>query len=483
MRTRPWWALLAILAVGAPLLHAAGAVPMPAADAARLLTRVTYGVAPGDMDALRRLGREAWIEAALHPVADPDLDGRLAFFDTLGLSPEDLREQYPFPSRKAKVDPMMRAERREAKETQRTPLRERAQARLLRAVYGREQVTERIAAFWLDHFNVYPRKSPAMAWLLGSFEDDVRAHLFGSFRELLGVVAHSPAMLLYLDNARSAVADGEGKHPGLNENYARELLELHTVGIDGGYSQADVGEVARVLTGWGIVIEPRDGLEAGTFRFRTRWHDWGPKEVLGTRFGPDGEAEGEALLDMLARDPATVHHVATRLCRAFVGDPTLAMVDRVVQRWTATDGDLPQVYRALLEDPDLLAGAPARSPLQWMAAALRAGAVQDIPAEDLVAELDDMGQSVLGSLAPNGYGDTDWLSTDALLQRMTVAPRIAAAVEPSLREAGVSSPSEMVARFLPTHTDDTALVERLGASGDPAGIVARVLASPEFQRR
>ncbi len=485
MKSSTWWAPLLILCAFAAAK--AGAVPpTPSATDAAFLTRVTYGVRPGDLVTLARLGRSGWIEAQLAPAPSPGLSPLLAAYPTLTLRPSQLKALYPYmPAGNADGDKdARRTARKEMKATQRTPLYERAAARVTRAVYSDAQFDEMVAAFWLDHFNVYPRKTPAMAWLIGDFEDrSVRPHLYGSFRALLGAVAHAPAMLVYLDNEKSAVADGEGKHPGINENYARELLELHTLGVDGGYTQADVQDVARIFTGWGVVMEDKDGAEAGSFRFRTRWHDFGHKQVLGTRFAPEGETEGEQLLDLLATHPATVRRLSAKLCRAFVGTPTPEMVDRVSARWSATGGDLQEVYRALLVDPDLLAGAPARSPLQWLSAALRGAGVRDFPAAEAAHLLEDMGQSVLGALPPTGYDDIDWLTADALIRRMTTGRTLADQLRPALMEAGVATPAALVGRFLPTHTGDAALLIRLGSDPDVGALTGRILGTPEFQRR
>lgn len=486
MTSRPWWGPLVILtALSSTAAVGSGAVGTTQNDAA-FLTRVTYGARPGDLAALAHVGRAAWIAAQLRPVGSPDLAGRLAAWPTLSMRPDELKERYPYlpVGNDAGDRDARRAVRKDRKEAQRTPLHERAAARVVRAVHSDAQLEEMVAAFWLDHFNVYPRKTPAMAWLIGDFEDEaVRPHLFGNFRELLGAVAHAPAMLVYLDNERSAVADADAGHPGINENYARELLELHTLGVHGGYTQADVEAVARIFTGWGVVMEEKADARPGTFRFRTRWHDWGQKTVLGIRFPPEGEAEGERLLDLLATHPTTVRRLSAKLCRSFVGTPTAAMVDRVATRWDATGGDLRAVYEALLTDPDLLVGRAPRSPLQWLAAALRAAPEADFPAEDAARLLDDMGQDVLGALPPTGYDDIDWLTADGLVRRMTTGREVGVRLAPTLQAGGVTTAAQVVARFLPAHADDDPLAGRLGDDPDVGVLAGRILGSPEFQRR
>ena len=486
MTSRPWWGPLVILTAVSSTVAVGSASVAPTHDDAAFLTRVTYGARPRELAELARAGRAAWIAAQLHPTVSPDLAGRLAAWPTLSMRPGELKERYPYrpPGNDAGDRDARRAVRKDMKEAQRTPLHERAAARVTRAVHSDAQFQEMVATFWLDHFNVYPRKTPAMGWLIGDFEDEaVRPHLFGTFRTLLGAVAHAPAMLVYLDNERSAVADADAGHPGINENYARELLELHTLGVDGGYTQGDVEAVARIFTGWGVVMEEKGDARPGTFRFRTRWHDWGQKTVLGTRFPPEGEAEGERLLDLLAAHPATVRRLSTKLCRSFVGAPSTAMVDRVSARWEQTGGDLRAVYEALLTDPDLLVGLAARSPLQWLAAALRAAPEADFPAEDAARLIDDMGQDVLGALPPTGYDDNDWLTADALVRRMTTGRDVGGRLAPALRAEGVTTAAQLVTRFLPTRLDDGALADRLGADPDVGVLTGRILGSPEFQRR
>jgi len=452
------------------------------ADAA-FLTRVTYGVAPGDVEHLVRRGRAAWVAEQLAPAPDPQLDRTLGRWPTLGMRPGELRDAYPYPRGPRPEDSMGRTMRREARQSQRTPLDERSAARVARTVLAKAQLRERVVGFWLDHFNVYPRKTPAMAWLWGTHEEVVRAHALGRFRDLLGAVAHNPAMLVYLDNTRNAAEDGEAGERGLNENYARELLELHTVGVEAGYTQDDVRDVARILTGWGVVIDEDRG-EPGSFRFRSQWHDRGAKRVLGVDFPPGGlEDEGERLLDLLARHPATVRRLSARLCRAFVGTPTPEMVGRVEEVWRSTDGDLTRVVEAIVSDPELMHGAPARSPLEWVAAAARAAGPVDVADPTTVQLLEDMGQSVLGTLPPTGYDDVDWLSSDALVRRAQAAERVGEWLGPTLSRDGVDTPEEIVARFLPAHAGQAGLAERIGGSTWSSGLAAHVISTPEFQRR
>ena len=259
-------------------------------------------------------------------------------------------------------------------------------------MYSERQLQEVLTDFWFNHFNVDARKG-VDRFLLTEYERDaIRPHVLGRFRDLLGATAKSPAMLFYLDNWMSADPEGvqsilatrrrlagmpnqtANARRGLNENYGRELLELHTLGVDGGYTQKDVTEVARAFTGW-TIDRPQQG--GGTFRFEPRIHDEGEKVVLGHHIKDGGIGDGEAVLDLLARHPSTARFIAGKLVRRFVSDsPPPALVDRAAARFTATDGDLREVMRTILTSPEFLAPDAYRSktktPFEFVVTALRA---------------------------------------------------------------------------------------------------------------
>jgi len=294
----------------------------------------------------------------------------------------------------------------------------------------------------------------------------IRPHVLGKFRDLLGAVAHSPAMLFYLDNwqsstptaptapmamrrpgaqnrltpeqrdrlmsrARPANANAQAKRPtrGINENYARELMELHTLGVDGGYTQKDVTEVARAFTGW-TIENPRRG---SGFRFEPRMHDAGPKTVLGQRIeAGGGEADGERVLDLLASHPSTARFIAFKIARRLVGDdPPRALVDRAAARFRATDGDLREVTRTILTSPEFLApdvyAAKVKTPFEFVASALRAAGTEVGDARPIVRELREMGMPLYMCQPPTGYADTAdaWVNTGALVSRLNYALKLA----------------------------------------------------------
>ncbi|NVJ16267.1 DUF1800 domain-containing protein [Myxococcus sp. AM010] len=406
-------------------------VASPAFDEARavhVLRRMAFGPSPQSLADLRRLGVEGWMETQLsRPGAPlpPRLEAKLQTLPTLTMSMADLVREYP-PKR----------QREAALKDGRTPLRpaliglEQSAAKLLRAVESPNQLEEVLVDFWFNHFNVSADKG-ATRWMVTAYERDaIRPNVFGNFRELLGATARHPAMLFYLDNWRS-VRDGmparltrepEASKPGLNENYARELLELHTLGVEGGYTQQDVREVARCFTGWSI----RAPRKAPAFFFRRRAHDADDKQVLGQRIpGRRSLADGEQVLDLLARHPATARHLASKLARRFVSDtPPPALVERVAKVFLDSDGDLPTVYRALFQSPEFWApearAVKVKTPFEFVVSALRATEAEVTVRPRLVQSLAKMGEPLFRAPAPTGFpeGAAPWVNSGSLVARL-----------------------------------------------------------------
>jgi uncharacterized protein (DUF1800 family) len=329
---------------------------------------------------------------------------------------------------------------------QRVATEELAQQRLTRDIYSNTQLLEVMTDFWLNHFNVFLHKNDETPSYLVSFERDViRPHALGKFEDLLEATAHSPAMLLYLDNSSSMGPDSPAaekakinaaRHPdkkkpspeGLNENYARELMELHTLGVNGGYTQADVTQVARILTGW-TVDKPQRG---GGFLFDPNRHEPGTKKVLGKKFKEKGEAEGRDLLHMLASSPATAHFLSRKLAIRFVGDnPPQALVDRLAKSYMSSGGDISKVLTALYRSPEFWAPNTFRNkvktPLEFITSAARASNLTALSMEPLVNALRDMGMPLYGAVPPTGYNwqASTWVSTGALVNRMNFALTLA----------------------------------------------------------
>ena len=319
--------------------------------------------------------------------------------------------------------------------------------RLSRDIYSNAQLQEVMTDFWFNHFNVFVGKDEPEPYYLVSYERDVISpRALGKFEDLLEAVAHSPAMLLYLDNAQSIGPDSfaalrarenDLRRPkekrqapqGLNENYARELMELHTLGVNGGYTQADVTQVARILTGW-TIDRPQQG---GGFLFAPQRHEPGTKAVMRQRFKENGEMEGRELLHFLATRPATAQFLSRKLAVRFVSDdPPRSLVDRMAKAYLASDGDIATVLSALFHSPEFWAAgdfrAKVKTPLEYVVSAVRASGAAVDNMQPLVAALRQMGMPLYGAVPPTGYkwDAADWVSTGALVDRMNFALSLAA---------------------------------------------------------
>ena len=442
-------------------------------------------------------------------------------------------------------DPAKRTpEQMELARAARTVIGELSQQRILRAAYSDRQLEEVMVDFWMNHFNVFVGKGQVRLYLTEYERDAIRPRVLGRFRDLLGATAASPAMLFYLDNWQSSAApdaptseDGErmraparrgagprdrtilrrpgqarrpfprpevmdrrtanGVQPqqirrrGLNENYARELMELHTLGVDGGYTQTDVQEVARAFTGW-TIANPRLG---GEFRFEPRLHDDGEKVVLGHRIkAGGGRKDGEQVLDLLARHPSTARFIATKLARRFVADePPPALVTRAAEKFRATDGDIREVVRIIVTSPEFLASrrAKTKNPFEFVVSAIRVTDLNVVNALPLVQSLRDLGMPIYGAQPPTGYSDKAeaWVNSGALLNRMNFAIALTGG---QMRMLGTGAPSRtgnadetrraLFASALAGEVSPStsATVEK---ASTPAQVVALTLGSPDFQKR
>jgi uncharacterized protein (DUF1800 family) len=523
----------------------ARAEPAPdPAEALHLLDRLAFGPAPGDLARVARLGADAWIAQQLRPESialPPALDARLAALETPQVSDRELVQRYRRAEQAVRAaaasaraeapgasepDGPATPEREERKRLLQQAGLEAGQARLLRAIASPRQLEEVLVDFWFDHFNVFEGKGLDRV-LVESYEREaIRPHVLGRFRAMLGATARHPAMLFYLDNWLS-VAPGSrprrgAQAGGLNENYAREVMELHTLGVDGGYTQRDVTELARIFTGWTLAPEARRGLQpasgAGSiFAFDPARHDDGPKTWLGRAVAPSGLAEGEFALDVLARHPATARHVCAKLARRFVADdPPAALVDRLARRFQDTDGDLRAVMRALVDAPEFRrpAASKFKTPYQYVVSSVRAAGIAATDVRPLMGALRQMGQPLYGCQTPDGWKDTeaDWLNPSAITQRVNFATALASGRLPlarldapgagggarameremdrALRPGGQGT---VVAGSTPP-VDADALLATLGpgisaktraavADAAPALRAALVLGSPDFMRR
>jgi len=467
---------LATILVAAPSRSATGdsamqpaalGAPLTARDSALIvLDRLAYGPRPGDVERVAAMGVMRWVDQQLDPGRDRAREELEARFEILKLNREDLARRFVAARearRAAKADSFTMAKDPAIREF-RELSDEFQQLAVARAVTADNQLEEVLSDFWINHFNVFLGKN-ADHFLLPSYvEETIRPRVLGRFEDLLIATAESPAMMVYLDNtlsvargatspeleraemrslrgyaprADSAVARLKARMPtGINENYARELFELHTLGVDGGYTQKDVQEAARILTGWGIERPAR----GGGFTFREWAHDYGEKSVLGTRFpAGHGRDEGVELLRMLARHPATMLHVTTQLCQRLVGDdPPAATLEAGVAAWRRSHGSICEVVRAIVSTPEFWSAAWARAqfktPFEFVVSSVRAvnGTVGAEPGPArAVARL---GQPLYQQPVPTGYAQSGdkWTTSSALFERMNVAVALAAGRMPGV---------------------------------------------------
>ena len=534
----PWLvALLLGPATVAVSVDGRESVPSDRRAIVHALNRLAFGARPGDVDRVSEVGLAAWIDAQLSPGRETDtrLNDRLARLETLSLDSGTIATEYVQPARQerrrlqqaqaarvgasepgmtepvpgARAGAMSEVIRRE-----RQIFAELAEAKLLRAVYGERQLEEGLVDFWFNHFNVFARKGRTEIYI-GEYERDaIRPHVFGRFRDLLEATAKSPAMLFYLDNWLSADPNASqraaqpGRRPrpgaaatrapqatqnrpmrGLNENYARELLELHTLGVDGGYTQQDIVEVARAFTGWTIGRPGEQG-----FRFAPVMHDRGAKKVLGQTIAAGGGIEdGARVLDIVARHPATARHIARKLAQRFVSDePPQALVDRAAATFTKTDGDLRAVVRVIVTSPEFFAPesyrAKVKTPFEFVVSALRATDADLQAATAVVRALAGLGMPLYLCQPPTGYDETaaTWVSSGALVNRLNFAVAMAGGELRGVRVAALGAPADARDRIVRDALGgdaSAATLATIAKASSSAQTVALAIGSPEFQRQ
>ncbi len=520
----------------------------PRDSAVHALNRLAYGPRPGDVDRVAQGGVMTWIEQQLAPerIDDARLAERERRFDLLSYSRDDLARLYLDAQRARRerqqaqrADSMMGPP---ADQADQSPERLRArrlagelqELAVVRAALSERQLQEVMVDFWTNHFNVFLGKGADRFLMPSYIEETIRPRALGKFSDLLIATARSPAMLFYLDNwesvapgsqppfqtrngelgtrntlfrlPRSAFRVGSANRmpKGINENYARELLELHTLGVDGGYTQQDVIAVARIFTGWSIAPPPR----GGGFEFHDWAHDRGAKTVLGVAFPPGhGEDEAVRLLALLANSPATMHHVSRQLCARFVADdPPDGCVDAAAAAWQRSGGDIREVLRAIFRSPDFWAPQNARAkvktPLEFVVSAARAvGADPDSTAR-LAQVVARLGEPLYLHVAPDGYAERqeDWLNSGALLARMNAAVAIAAGRLPGAavdldalvpatadKDSLIAAVNDrLLAGTMSEHTK-TVIRDQLSDISDPkqarALAIGLALGGPDFQRQ
>jgi uncharacterized protein (DUF1800 family) len=527
-------------------------------QARHVLNRLAFGPRPGEVARVASMGVDKWIAWQLSPtsVTDVETERLLSSLETQRKQAFELLADHPEPGELNQLFARQRAAENAdvagsrvmsspdsalLKHAQQTVARLNAQitaARALRAVASERQLLEVMTDFWENHFSVYVGKSPNRYSIVEYDRDVIRPRALGKFRDLLGAVAKSPQMLFYLDNAQSSV---DSLHPnvveariearrqmanadpvaqalatlprrrgrGLNENYARELMELHTLGVDGGYTQQDVKEVARALTGWGLEAQQYGG---GSFVFRPELHDAGEKVVLGqTLPAGRGIEDGEAVLDLLARAPATAKFITTKLARRFVSDdPPPALVNRCASVFTKSDGDITATVRCIVTSPEFFSRsayrAKVKTPFELVVSAMRALGAPPDTTQRTAQLVSQLGQPIYGKLTPDGWperGDA-WMNSGALLNRINLGFRLASGQVPNVKLGMWPATTRLMA--LPREAQVEGVIEELLGSVSPETrrilmsgenpiaakgpqlkglpeIVGLALGSPEFQRR
>lgn len=479
--------------------------------AAHVLNRLTYGIRPGDVERVKKIGVKRFIEMQLNAgsIEDSEVESRLRPLEPLTLTTAELFAKYPNPAALiAMIDGGQQANFPADGEMTEADRRNRRQKiaeiyrkydilppnqimpaiianRVVRAAYSERQLQEVMVDFWQNHFNVFAGKN-ALRWYIPSYERDVlRKHALGNFKDLLTATAKHPAMLFYLDNFESvtpnvdrragrnarnvqnAPQQARRQNRGLNENYARELMELHTLGVDGGYTQADIVEVAKCFSGW-TIADPRgyrraiaatgreqhnaqldrlrrlqgvpDDLKSGEFYFNERWHDTSTKTILGKKINDGGINDGLRVIEMLAAHPSTAKNIARKLAVKFVSDdPDPKFVERIAAEFMRARGDIKATLRMMFNDNEFFADknyrAKIKTPFELAVSTIRVLDGQSNGGPAFASLLNKLGEVPYGYQAPTGYPDTaaDWVNAGALLERLNFVIAVAGNRVPGTR--------------------------------------------------
>jgi len=492
-----------ILWMGLPAPSYAAESPDPAeAKILHVINRLSFGPRAGDIEAVKSIGIEAYLQSQLRAssIQEPQfLTQQLDSLETLRISPAVLVQEYRQGSQNGKKpSPEMLLA---ARQKNRRILEQAIQGHLLRSLYSNRQLEEVLVDFWYNHFNVFAGKGLDQV-LVGNYEAQaIRPHVLGKFRDLLAATAQHPAMLFYLDNWQNTAPNSpgaRGRYKGINENYARELMELHTLGVNGGYTQQDVITLAHILTGWGFP-RPRQGMarlvsdvvgktdstavQSG-FYFDASRHDSGDKVFLGKTIKGGGIEEGEQALDILARHQATARHISYKLAQYFVTDhPPSSLVDQLAKGFQETDGDIREVLNTLFHSSEFLNpnyyNAKLKTPYQYVISALRATDTKIHNFRPVAGILNQMGMPLYGCQTPDGYKNTEeaWLNPDGMLRRISWTTALATG-----RFAG-SKPME--AQQLEKTLGNSLSAKTMQViDSQPAQLrAALMLGSPEFMKR
>jgi uncharacterized protein (DUF1800 family) len=472
------------------LLWVAVVLPASATDPKILhaISRLSFGATPGDIERVELIGVDQYIQEQLNPATispSASLMSKLALLSTVTMSTTELGRIYGAVRKAPAVEPTNMVMVIDIKKV----AEERNQAKLLQAIENPRQLEEVMTDFWYNHFNVSSTKGISRVWVGNYDQTAIRPYAFGKFRDLLGATARHPAMLHYLDNWQNTTPNPNPKarnRGGINENYARELMELHTLGVKGGYTQKDVTSLAQVFTGWGYLPANTKKGAPFTFSFNPSRHDSSPKTLLGKPITGTGEQEVEQALDMLAKNPATAKFISYKIAQRFVSDnPPAALVDRMKTRWLQTDGDIKAVMTTMLNSKEFWALAAQRSkfktPLEYVVSAARATGSNIEETKYLNGQLSGLGMPLYGCMTPDGYKNTReaWLNENSTIQRINFASHLASGRGLSSKPQPINSVNldRAISPYLSANTKTTITASRVGLQS------ALMLGSPDFMYR
>jgi uncharacterized protein (DUF1800 family) len=463
-----------------------------------LLNRLTLGIRPGEIDRVQQIGVERYIQQQLNPdsiAQSPIVTEKLAKLDAVNLSPDELFQRYNPQNSQLSPAPNKILQQQARQVTQQA-----IEARLWRSIYSDRQLQEVMVDFWYNHFNVYAGKGLDRLWV-GAYEQQaIRPHALGKFRDLLGATARHPAMLFYLDNWQNSAPNPNQKgRRGLNENYARELMELHTLGVDGGYKQADAIALAKIFTGWGFKQPGQKVPDGYSFQFNPDRHDFSTKKLLDREIVGTGIDEGERALDLLSRHPSTARQISFKLAQYFVTDnPPKSLVDKLSKRFRATDGNIKLVLDTLFHSPEFwnrkYYGAKFKTPYQYAISAVRSTGIEINNVKPLNSLLTQLGMPLYGCLSPNGYKNTQeaWLSPDSMTRRLNFATNLANGrlpISAATTTAAISTPTAPLVTIDPVKLAATLghnfslQTQQAIAASNPEVRAALILGSPEFMKK
>ena len=405
-----------------------------------ILERLSFGITSEQMQQVKANGIEAYIQSQLNPQLIPEspiVDNYLTKLDSINQEPLKLRKKFAENQKKLRNSELPVEQQKKIQQQNKklnTEVRHQAiEARLARAIYSSRQLQEVMVDFWFNHFNVFAKKKAINFWL-SDYENDIRTNALGNFRDLLAVTASHPAMLLYLDNDLNTAPNSpgaKGRLKGLNENYARELMELHTMGVDGGYTQDDIVALARIFTGWHIDYQGKKGDENGFF-FSNNRHDRGDKIFLDHKITANGMDEGKEALDILATHPATANFISYKLAQYFVADrPPSSLVDLLTQKFLSSNGNIRVVLDALIHSQEFnnpkYYKQKFKTPYQYIVSLVRMSEIEQPDFKRIRGMLHHLSMPIYLCVPPTGYRNTQeaWLNPQAMLQRVGLATAIA----------------------------------------------------------